>query len=145
VCESNQLENCSREAITAAYDNTILYTDHFVNKTIELLKASERRDPVDTAMLYFSDHGESLGENNLYLHGAPYMISPPEQREVPFMLWLSQGFRSRFKIDQRCLSARTGQDFSHDNVFHSVLGMLNVNTAIYNPRLDIFGPCRHDV
>ncbi|UUZ56215.1 hypothetical protein LP419_13680 [Massilia sp. H-1] len=61
------------------------------------------------------------------------------------MLWLSEGFRGRYGIDQRCLAARTGQDFSHDNVFHSVLGMLNVNTTIYNPRLDIFGPCRHDV
>jgi lipid A ethanolaminephosphotransferase len=145
VCETNELEKCSRESIVAAYDNTILYTDHFLNKTIELLKASERSDTVDTAMLYFSDHGESLGEHNLYLHGAPYMISPAEQREVPFMLWLSEGFRGRYGIDQRCLAARTGQDFSHDNVFHSVLGMLNVNTAIYNPRLDIFGPCRHDV
>lgn len=145
VCETNELEKCSRDSIIAAYDNTILYTDHFLNKTIELLKASERRYPVDTAMLYFSDHGESLGEHNLYLHGAPYMISPAEQREVPLMLWLSEGFRGRYGIDQRCLAARTGQDFSHDNVFHSVLGMLNVNTAIYNPRLDIFGPCRHDV
>ncbi|UUZ57165.1 sulfatase-like hydrolase/transferase [Massilia sp. H-1] len=76
------MEKCSRESIIAAYDNTILYTDHFLNKTIELLKASERRYPVDTAMLYFSDHGESLGEHNLYLHGAPYMISSTEQRSA---------------------------------------------------------------
>lgn len=145
VCETNELGKCSRESIVAAYDNTILYTDHVLNKTIELLKASARSENIDTAMLYFSDHGESLGEHNLYLHGAPYMISPAEQREVPFMLWLSEGFRDRYGIDQRCLAARTGQDFSHDNVFHSVLGMLNVNTAIYNPRLDIFGPCRHGV
>ena len=145
VCETNELEKCSRESIVAAYDNTILYTDHVLNKTIELLKASERRDPVNTAMLYFSDHGESLGEHNLYLHGAPYMIAPAEQREVPLMLWLSQGYRERYQIDQRCLAARTSQNFSHDNVFHSVLGMLNVNTALYNPRLDLVGPCRHDV
>lgn len=140
VCETNQLEDCSRESIVAAYDNTILYTDHFLNQAIELLKASEH---VDTAMLYFSDHGESLGEHNMYLHGAPYMISPAEQREVPFMLWMSDGFRSRFQIDQRCMAARAGQPFSHDNVFHSVLGMLAVRTAVYNPRLDIFGPCTH--
>lgn len=144
VCTSNALETCSRESIVAAYDNTILYTDHFLNQTIELLKESAARENINTAMLYFSDHGESLGEHNLYLHGAPYMISPPEQREVPMMLWLSDGFRARFGIDQRCLAARTSQAFSHDNVFHSVLGMLNVNTAVYNPRLDLFSPCKHE-
>lgn len=143
VCETVQLEECSRESIVAAYDNTILYTDHFLNQTIELLKASAASERVDTAMLYFSDHGESLGEHNMYLHGAPYMISPAEQREVPFMMWMSDGFRARFQIDQRCMAARAAQPFSHDNVFHSVLGMLAVSTAVYNPRLDIFGPCTH--
>jgi hypothetical protein len=90
-------------------------------------------------MLYFSDHGESLGENNMYLHGAPWMIAPPEQTQVPFMLWMSDGFADRFHIDRTCLAARAGQHFSHDNVFHSVLGMLDVDTAVFNPRLDLFG------
>jgi len=144
VCETNELEKCSREAIVAAYDNTIVYTDHFLNQTIELLKKSAASDDINTAMLYFSDHGESLGENNMYLHGAPYIISPVEQRSVPMMLWLSDGFASRFHIDRRCLAARAGQAFSHDNVFHSVLGMLSVSTAVYNPRLDILSPCTKD-
>ncbi|MDQ1813889.1 phosphoethanolamine--lipid A transferase [Massilia sp. CCM 9210] len=144
VCQTNQLESCSRESIVAAYDNSILYTDHFLNQAIELLKASAEEERINTAMLYFSDHGESLGEHNMYLHGAPYVISPAEQRAVPFMLWLSDGFRSRFHIDQRCLAARTGQAFSHDNVFHSVLGMHSIGTAVYNPGLDIFGPCTHE-
>ncbi|NHZ83654.1 phosphoethanolamine--lipid A transferase [Massilia sp. CCM 8695] len=144
VCQTNQLESCSRESIVAAYDNSILYTDHFLNQAIELLKASAETEQVNTAMLYFSDHGESLGEHNMYLHGAPYVISPAEQREVPLMLWLSEGFRSRFHIDQRCLAARTGQSFSHDNVFHSVLGMHSISSAVYNPGLDIFGPCTHE-
>ncbi len=143
VCDSMTLENCSRASIVAAYDNSILYTDHFLNQAIELLKDSTARDNINTALMYFSDHGESLGEHNLYLHGAPYMIAPLEQRAVPMMLWLSTGFRERFGIDQRCLAARTGQAFSHDNVFHSVLGMLKVNTAVYNPRLDLFSPCTH--
>jgi lipid A ethanolaminephosphotransferase len=144
VCETNELEQCSREAIVAGYDNTILYTDHFINSAIELLKASTEHEHVNAAMMYFSDHGESLGEHNLYLHGAPYMLSPAEQREVPFMMWMSPGFSERFHIDQRCLAARTSQPFSHDNVFHSVLGMLNVNTAVYNPRLDIFAACNRE-
>lgn len=141
VCTSNELEKCSRESIVAAYDNTIAYTDYFLSKTIDLLRAAGAADNVDTAFMYFSDHGESLGEKNMYLHGAPYFISPDEQRHVPFMLWLDQGYRDRFSLDQRCLEARRGQEFSHDNVFHSFLGMLNISTAVYNPRLDIFHAC----
>ena len=100
-------------------------------------------DKVDTAMLYFSDHGESLGEKNMYLHGAPYMIAPPEQTHVPFMLWMSDGYSTRFHIDQACLAKRAGEPLSHDYVFHSVLGMLDVKTTVFNPKLDLFGACTH--
>lgn len=143
VCTTIELNKCTRQSIVDAYDNTIRYTDHVLKQAIDLLAQAARDDGVDTALMYFSDHGESLGENNFYLHGAPYVISPPEQRAVPFMLWLSAGFRERFKLDQRCLAARVDQPFSHDNLFHSTLGMLNVSTAVYNPRLDIFNACRH--
>jgi lipid A ethanolaminephosphotransferase len=144
VCGTNELETCSRESIVAAYDNTILYTDKVLSKTIDLLRAAAAEDGIDTGMLYFSDHGESLGEHNMYLHGAPYIISPAEQRQVPMMLWLSDGFRERFRIDDGCLAARSTQQFSHDNVFHTVLGMLNVSTAVYNPKLDVIHPCTRD-
>jgi lipid A ethanolaminephosphotransferase len=140
-CQTNDLSQCTREQIVAAYDNTILYTDYFLSQTIALLRQAGQREQVDTAMLYVSDHGESLGENNLYLHGAPYFIAPPEQRRVPFMLWLSDGFRSHFGLDQPCLAARAGQEISHDNVFHSVLGMLDVSSAIHKPQLDLFNAC----
>ena len=141
VCMTNDFEKCSRESIVAAYDNTILYTDYFLSKTIDRLRAMAAAQDADTAMLYFSDHGESLGENNVYLHGAPYMFAPREQTEVPMMLWMSDGFSERFRIDRRCLAARRSEPLSHDNVFHSVLGMLDVNTAVLNPRLDIFHAC----
>jgi lipid A ethanolaminephosphotransferase len=143
VCETNELAKCTQASIVAAYDNTILYTDHVLKSAIDLLAASSREDDVDTAMMYFSDHGESLGEHNLYLHGAPYIISPKEQRHVPFMLWLSDGYRSRFKLDPKCLEARVAQKFDHDYIFHSTLGMLNISTAVYNPKLDLFNACRY--
>ena len=141
VCTTNQFEQCSRESIQAAYDNTILYTDYFLSKTIDMLRAAAGEYGIDTAMLYFSDHGESLGENNVYLHGAPYMFAPREQTEVPMMFWMSDSFSNRFRIDRGCLSERRNQKLSHDNVFHSVLGMLDVNTAVLNPRLDLFHSC----
>lgn len=143
VCETNDLERCSREQITAAYDNTILYTDHVLDQAIGLLQQASVEASVDTALMYFSDHGESLGERNMYLHGAPYIISPPEQRRVPFMLWMSGRYAERFKINRQCVAARASQPFSHDNVFHSVLGMLDISTAVYNPALDIFHACTH--
>jgi lipid A ethanolaminephosphotransferase len=138
-CQTNELELCSRESITAAYDNSILYTDYFLDRTIKLLQEAG----VPASMLYFSDHGESLGEKNMYLHGAPYIFSPEEQRKVPMMLWMSDSFSQRFRVDRSCLAARRNQQFSHDNVFHSTLGMLNVNTAVYNPKLDLFQACTH--
>lgn len=141
VCTSVELEQCSTESIVAAYDNTILYTDYFLSRTIDLLRKSSEDDAVDTSLIYFSDHGESLGENNLYLHGAPYIVAPEAQRHVPFMVWLSDGFGTRFRIDRRCLTERARQPFSHDNVFHSTLGMLNVTTTVYNPALDLFQAC----
>ncbi len=144
VCNGADFEKCSPESIAAAYDNTILYTDYFLSKAINLLRDSSEQLGVDTSLVYFSDHGESLGENNLYLHGAPYMIAPPEQTHVPLMLWMSQGFSARFRIDRTCLNARTRQPFSHDHMFHSILGMLNVNTAVFNPRLSLFSACTRE-
>lgn len=140
-CTTGELERCSRASIQAAYDNTILYTDYFLSQTIDRLREMAQHEDVDTAMLYFSDHGESLGENNVYLHGTPYLFAPREQTRVPMMLWMSDGFGARFRIDRRCLAQRRDEPLSHDNVFHSVLGMLDVNTAVLNPRLDIFHAC----
>jgi lipid A ethanolaminephosphotransferase len=140
VCRTNDFKKCSRESVISAYDNTILYTDYFLSRTIALLRSGENE--FDASLFYFSDHGESLGENNLYLHGLPYVFSPKEQRHVPFMIWFSKGFRQRFRIDTECLSARAEDLVSHDNVFHSILGMLNVRTEVYKPSLDIFHGCR---
>jgi len=141
VCDTPDLSKCSTEAIVAAYDNTILYTDHVLGSTIDLLRKIAVEERIDTAFMYFSDHGESLGEKNMYLHGAPYFMAPAEQTRVPMMLWMSDGFQSRFGIDARCVAARSDAPLSHDNVFHSVLGMLDVSTAIYNPGADIFHAC----
>lgn len=141
VCETTEFQKCRREEIVAAYDNTILYTDHVLSRAIGMLRRAAQEGGADTALLYVSDHGESLGERNLYLHGAPYLFAPPEQTRVPMMLWMSDAFSTRFGIDRTCLAARREQSFSHDNLFHSVLGMLDISTAIANPRLDIFRPC----
>ncbi len=140
VCTTSELQACDQQSIINAYDNTILYTDYFLEQVIELLKRNSER--YDTAMIYVSDHGESLGEHNLYLHGLPYFIAPDEQKHVPMDVWLSDSFRERLGLDGACLSRESDAAFSHDNLFHSVLGLLDVSTSVYERRLDIFAPCR---
>jgi lipid A ethanolaminephosphotransferase len=139
ACNTTQLDQCSRESIVNAYDNSILYTDHVLSQTIELLKDNTQR--FDTAMLYVSDHGESLGENGLYLHGIPYALAPREQLQVPMLLWLSEGLREHQGIDTTCLQRRQQEPLSHDYLFHSVLGLSKVQTAVYRPDRDLLRPC----
>lgn len=139
VCNTIQLDHCSRQGIVNAYDNTLRYTDHVLSLTIDLLRRNAQR--FDTAMLYVSDHGESLGENGLYLHGIPYALAPREQIHVPMLLWLSEGLRERLSIDTACLEARRREPFSHDNLYHSVLGLSGVRTAVYRPERDLLRRC----
>ncbi len=143
VCETPDLAKCEREAVVNAYDNAILYTDYVLAKTIDLLKA--KSDTYDTALLYVSDHGESLGEGGLYLHGVPYSIAPKVQVEVPMALWVSPGYAQSFALDTACLAKRATQPTTHDNLFHSLLGMLDVRTSIYDAGLDIAATCRGQV
>jgi lipid A ethanolaminephosphotransferase len=141
VCAGADFQHCAPDSIVAAYDNTILYTDYFLSRTVDMLRAVAAAGQADTAMLYFSDHGESLGENSLYLHGLPYLLAPAQQTHVPMLLWMSDAFAQRFGIDRACLAARRGLPLSHDHVFHSVLGMLDVRTRAAKPELDLFRGC----
>jgi len=131
VCHSAQLNECSRQDIENGYDNAILYTDYFLSRVIDFLKGES--DHFETAMLYLSDHGESLGEHGIYLHGLPYFLSPDAQRHIPFIMWFGGGF----PVDSVALKARTGEHVSQDDLFHTVLGMLDVRTRIYDRKLDI--------
>jgi lipid A ethanolaminephosphotransferase len=97
---------------------------------------------VDSALIYVSDHGESLGENKLYLHGVPYAIAPSVQTQVPMVMWTSPGYRSATGLDQACLQRRAAQPASHDHLFHTVLGMLDVRTALHEPAWDLADGCR---
>ena len=140
TCDTAELRKCSQQEIVNAYDNALLYTDHVLARTIAFLKEREKR--FDTAMLYVSDHGESLGENGLYLHGLPYAIAPIEQTRVPMVWWLSPAFVTSFGLDRACLAAQTTKPWAHDHLFHSVLGLLQVSTAVYDPALDVSAACR---
>jgi lipid A ethanolaminephosphotransferase len=132
VCATNQLEDCSVAEINNAYDNAILYTDYFLKKVIDLLKANNQA--FETTMLYASDHGESLGENGLYLHGMPYLFAPQAQTHVPALFWVGDGNEG---IDKARLRRIQHERFSHDNLFHTVLGVMGVQTTVYDESMDI--------
>lgn len=131
VCKSNQLEQCSEQEITNAYDNAILYTDYFLSKTIAFLKQNDEK--FETALFYVSDHGESLGEKGLYLHGFPYAIAPEAQKHVPAVMW----FGKRFEVDKAKLKQKASQPLNHDSYFHTVLNFAEINSSIYKAELDI--------
>jgi lipid A ethanolaminephosphotransferase len=139
-CKSNALQECSREQVVNSFDNTILYTDHFLAQAIQWLKKSEAK--AATAMLYVSDHGESLGENNLYLHGLPYRVAPDVQKRVPWITWWSATFEKQTGLQRTCLKNKADLPLTHDNYFHSALGLMGVSTEVYQAKLDVHADCR---
>ena len=140
TCNRGDIENCTREEIVNAYDNTLVYTDYILSQVVANLKPYQ--DKFGVGMLYISDHGESLGEMGLYLHGSPYAIAPEEQKRVPLMTYLSPSFIEDHHLDMQCLRNEAKLAFSHDNFYHSMLGILDVNTSFYNDKQDLFLKCR---
>lgn len=145
ACRDEDLSRCPPEHIVNAYDNALRYTDEVLARAIERLTA--HAGAVDSALLFVSDHGESLGEHGLYLHGLPYAIAPDVQKQVPMVFWASTGFERGAGLPAGCVRgplaerARAG-GVSHDHLFHTVLGLLDVRTALHEPSLDLVAPCR---
>jgi lipid A ethanolaminephosphotransferase len=133
ICETNQLNECSDTEITNAYDNTILYTDYFLSKVIEFLKRNSQI--YDTAMFYVSDHGESLGEGGLYLHGMPYFMAPDEQINVAAFMWFDDSMSKLF--DKKIIREIANLPQTHDSLFHTILGLMDVETDLYEKDLDL--------
>lgn len=139
-CRSPNLGDCSNEEIANSYDNTILYTDHVIDSAIDVL--AHYSDRFDTSLLYISDHGESLGEHNLYLHGMPYKLAPDEQVRVPMITWFGPAAGTGATAPAGCQDAASDGALSHDNLFHTELGLLGIATTAYLPELDAFAACR---
>ncbi|MEG0114031.1 MAG: phosphoethanolamine--lipid A transferase [Comamonas sp.] len=140
-CNSVNLQSCDRASLVNAYDNSVVATDRMLGGLIDWLARKGQRQP--TAMMYVADHGESLGENNIYLHGLPYSVAPDVQKHVPWITWLSPAMQQRMGLSTSCLQQAVGTArISHDNLFHSMLGLTDVQTALHQPELDIFASCK---
>ena len=133
TCKTNQLEDCTQQEITNAYDNAILYTDYFLYNVIGFLKKYD--DKYDTAMIYMADHGESLGESGVYLHGLPYFMAPDAQTHIGAIMWFGKHMSK--VIDADALRQRSKKTYSQDNLFHTLLGIFNVKTKVYDPDMDM--------
>ena len=140
-CQTNALAECGHAELLNGYDNSIRYTDRFLARTIDWLKAQSK--DYDTAMLYQSDHGESLGEYGLFLHGVPYSFAPEVQKHIPLVAWFSDGMRQREGLSASCLKGELDQAFTHDNLYHTALGVMDVRSPSYKSGLDMFAGCRH--
>jgi len=132
VCKSVELSDCSNQELINAYDNTILYTDYFLDKTIRLLKKIKA---IPTLFIYISDHGESLGEYGFYLHGTPFSIAPEVQKDIPFIIWMSDSFKK--SESDRGVTLAVNGPYSQNNIFHTIMGAFGMHSSIYNPSLDI--------
>lgn len=142
TCDSNQIQDCDHQALVNTYDNSLLYTDDMLSRTIDKLKGLS--DRFNVALVYLSDHGESLGEHGMYLHGAPYLFAPSQQTHIPLLLWMSPGYAAAYHIDQACLRQQaTETAVSQDNLFHTVLGLFNIQTQQYQPQLDMIKSCQN--
>lgn len=141
TCDTSEIQSCSQEQLKNSYDNTILYVDYIVDKAIKLLQS--KQDKFTTSLVYLSDHGESLGENGVYLHGLPYTIAPETQKHVPMLVWLSDDYQKRYGINYSCLKKQAKEDdYSQDNLFSTMLGMTGVETQEYRAADDILATCK---
>lgn len=139
TCDTADLASCTQEAIINTYDNAVLYTDSVLARAIDELSLITTHD---TGLIYVSDHGESLGEHNLFLHGLPYFIAPDEQKKVPLVLWLSKGLSRQLGVQEACLQEKRTQPISHDYLFSTVLSVFDVKTKYYNKHFDLIHSCR---
>ena len=139
-CNTNVLQQCSPEQLINAFDNSIAYTDHVLARAVAWLAQQQAR--FAPALLYVSDHGESLGENNLYLHGMPYSVAPREQKHVPMLVWLPPQTEAAMSVRMDCLRKQQDLPLTHDNLFHTVMGLVGVTSAEYRATLDALHPCR---
>ncbi|WP_241569088.1 phosphoethanolamine transferase EptA [Rosenbergiella collisarenosi] len=141
TCDTNEVQHCSTEQLVNTYDNTVRYMDSIVDQGIHLLQANSQH--FATNLVYLSDHGESLGEDGVYLHGLPYMVAPIQQKHVPMLIWLSADYQQRYAIDKRCMVQQANHmQSSQDNLFPTILGLLGVQTKEYQPKLDLLNGCR---
>lgn len=138
ICNTSAIQTCDRNKLINSYDNTIVYTDHILSKIIQTVDQNER---YTSALWYLSDHGESTGENGIYLHGTVYALAPSQQTHVAMMLWFSNAWKAKYQAQFDCLNRLKNQPLSQDNLFPTVLSLLDIKTNVLDQNLNILSQC----
>lgn len=138
TCDTNAIQGCTEEALINSYDNTLLYTDYVLDSLIETLKNTSQ---YQTGLWYLSDHGESTGESGMYLHGAPYAIAPTQQTHIPMLMWFSTAWQQQANKQMKCLAQQSNNKLSQDNLFPTLLNLLDVKTKVINAKDDMLETC----
>lgn len=137
-CDSKSIQGCSKEELLNSYDNSIVYTDHVLSSMINSL---EKITDYQTGFWYLSDHGESTGEHGMYLHGSPYAIAPTQQTHIPMLMWFSKQWQHNHQGSVDCLNQQKGASLSQDNLFPTLLSLLDIKTQTIDERLDLLKQC----
>lgn len=138
TCDTNAIQGCSRDSLVNSYDNTLLYTDYVLDSLIKTLKGQTQHE---AGLWYLSDHGESTGESGMYLHGAPYAIAPTQQTHVPMFMWFSDLWKKQAPEQMKCLAKQNKSELSQDNLFPTMLSLLDVKTKVIDPKNDMLATC----
>ncbi|WPO68067.1 phosphoethanolamine--lipid A transferase [Acinetobacter haemolyticus] len=140
TCDTNAIQGCDHDQLINSYDNTVLYTDHILDALIETLKNTTQ---YRSAMWYLSDHGESTGEHGMYLHGAPYAIAPTQQTHIPMLMWFSKSWQQQAEKQVHCLLQQQDKKLSQDNLFPTMLSLLDVKTKVIDSNNNMLTACTH--
>ncbi|MFT4021068.1 MAG: phosphoethanolamine--lipid A transferase [Acinetobacter sp.] len=141
MCKTNDIQNCDRQQLINSYDNTIVYTDHILSQIIDIIKQNEK---YQAGFWYLSDHGESTGENGIYLHGTVYSLAPSQQTHIPMMMWFSQNWQRHHPQQLQCLTMQKQNSLSQDNLFPTLLNLLDIHSQVIQSELNMLNQCTNN-
>lgn len=128
VVGSRVISSNSKEEMINSYDNTILYTDYFIKRTIDLIRDR------NAVLIYLSDHGECLGEDGYFTHGT----DRPQLHYPAAFVWYSDKYASSFPTVIENLKKNCGKRHRTDYLFHSIIDAAAITTEYMNPQMSIF-------
>ncbi|MPW42880.1 phosphoethanolamine transferase [Acinetobacter guerrae] len=138
TCKTSAIQTCDRQKLMNSYDNTILYTDHILS---EIIQSIDKNKQYQSALWYLSDHGESTGENGIYLHGTVYSLAPSQQTHIPMIMWFSNDWKNGHATQVECLKSQHDQNLSQDNLFPTLLSLLDIKTNVIDSKFNMLDQC----
>lgn len=138
IQDSPQSNPEAAQKILNAYDNTLVYTDEYIRDLIHLLKGKP------FIYIYISDHGEVQGENNKWIRANLAQEFHMEKwSKVPFFIIYSHEFEQlhpHFKEALVNLHNNCKMPTAHENIFHTLLGIFDIQTPYYESERDLSSP-----